>query len=330
MKKIINSVENIVPEMISGLVKTNAELVKEIPNTTAVVRNDDKFSSTKQVGIVSGGGSGHEPLHAGFVGDGMLSAAVAGEVFTSPTPDQIYEAIKAVDKGQGVLLIVKNYSGDVMNFDMAKEMAEADDIQVGTVVVDDDISVENSEFTQGKRGVAGTVLVEKILGAAARSGKSLNELVELGKSVVNNTKTIGIALQAATVPAVGHPGFELKDDEIEFGIGIHNERGYSVEKIQPSQQLAQELVKKISSDFDDDSGKFAVLVNGMGATPLMEQYIFANDVLSELNKKNITVGFSRVGNMVTSLDMQGISLTLMKANDQWIDWLKEPAKTIAW
>lgn len=330
MKKIINSVENIVPEMISGLVKTNSELVKEIPNTTAVVRNDDKFSSAKQVGIVSGGGSGHEPLHAGFVGDGMLSAAVAGEVFTSPTPDQIYEAIKAVDKGQGVLLIVKNYSGDVMNFDMAKEMAEADDIQVGTVVVDDDISVENSEFTQGKRGVAGTVLVEKILGAAARSGKSLQELVQLGESVVNNTKTIGIALHAATVPAVGHPGFELKDDEIEFGIGIHNERGYSVEKIQPSQQLATELVKKISSEFADDSGKFAVLVNGMGATPLMEQYIFANDVLSQLEKNNITVGFSRVGNMVTSLDMQGISLTLMKAYDQWIDWLKEPAKTIAW
>ncbi|AKP66483.1 dihydroxyacetone kinase subunit DhaK [Companilactobacillus ginsenosidimutans] len=330
MKKIINNVENIVPEMVSGLVRSNSDLVEEIPGTTAVVRADAKFASADQVGIVSGGGSGHEPLHAGFVGDGMLSAAVAGEVFTSPTPDQIYEAIKAVDKGKGVLLIVKNYSGDVMNFDMAKEMAEAEDIKIGTVIVDDDISVENSEFTQGKRGVAGTVLVEKILGAAARAGKSLEDLVNLGKSVINNTKTIGIALKAATVPAVGHPGFDLKDDEIEFGIGIHNERGYSVEKIQPSKQLSEELVAKIIDEFDDKTGKFAVLINGMGGTPLMEQYIFANDTFDNLKAKNIDVGYSRVGNMVTSLDMVGISLTIMKVEPQWIDWLNEPATTIAW
>ncbi|MQS88420.1 dihydroxyacetone kinase subunit DhaK [Companilactobacillus mishanensis] len=330
MKKIINDVENIVPEMVSGLVRTNSDLVKEIPGTTAVVRNDAGFASADQVGIVSGGGSGHEPLHAGFVGDGMLSAAVAGQVFTSPTPDQIYEAIKAVDKGKGVLLIVKNYSGDVMNFDMAKEMAEAEDIKIGTVVVDDDISVENSEFTQGKRGVAGTVLVEKILGAAARSGMALDDLVKLGKKVVDSTKTIGIALKAATVPAVGHPGFDLGEDEIEFGIGIHNERGYSVEKIQPSKKLSQELVEKISGEFSDKSGDFAILVNGMGATPLMEQYIFANDTLDTLKSKNINVSYSRVGNMVTSLDMVGISLTIMKADPEWIKWLNEPVKTIAW
>ncbi|MQS51769.1 dihydroxyacetone kinase subunit DhaK [Companilactobacillus mishanensis] len=330
MKKIINDVENIVPEMVSGLVRTNSDLVKEIPGTTAVVRNDASFASADQVGIVSGGGSGHEPLHAGFVGDGMLSAAVAGQVFTSPTPDQIYEAIKAVDKGKGVLLIVKNYSGDVMNFDMAKEMAEAEDIKIGTVVVDDDISVENSEFTQGKRGVAGTVLVEKILGAAARSGMALDDLVKLGKKVVDSTKTIGIALKAATVPAVGHPGFDLGEDEIEFGIGIHNERGYSVEKIQPSKELSQELVEKITGEFSDKSGDFAILVNGMGATPLMEQYIFANDTLDALKSKNINVSYSRVGNMVTSLDMVGISLTIMKADPEWIKWLNEPVKTIAW
>lgn len=260
----------------------------------------------------------------------MLSAAVAGEVFTSPTPDQIYEAINAVNKGMGVLLIVKNYSGDVMNFDMAKEMAEADDIKIRTIVVDDDISVENSEFTQGKRGVAGTVLVEKIVGAAARSGMSLDDLAKLGQAVINNTKTIGIALHAATVPAVGHPGFELKDDEIEYGIGIHNERGYSVEKIKPSKVLADELIEKILKEFIDKSGKFAVLINGMGGTPLMEQYIFANDVLNELNDKNIDVQFSKVGNMVTSLDMQGISLTIMKSEDNWIDMLKEPVVTIGW
>ena len=172
--------------MISGLLKTNSDLVKRIEGTNAVVRNDAKFNANKQVGIVSGGGSGHEPLHAGYVGDGMLSAAVAGEVFTSPTPDQIYEAIKVVDQGLGVLLIVKNYSGDVMNFDMAKEMAEADDIKIKTIVVDDDISVKNSEFTQGKRGVAGTALVEKIVGAAARSGLSLDDIATLGQKVIDN------------------------------------------------------------------------------------------------------------------------------------------------
>ncbi|AUI71057.1 dihydroxyacetone kinase subunit DhaK [Companilactobacillus alimentarius] len=330
MKKIINKTEDIVPEMISGLVKTNPDLVKEIEGTTAVVRNDEKFAEQKQVGVVSGGGSGHEPLHAGYVGDGMLSAAVAGEVFTSPTPDQIYEAIKAVDQGQGVLLIVKNYSGDVMNFDMAKEMAEADDIEIKTIVVDDDISVENSEFTQGKRGVAGTVLVEKIVGAAARSGMNLTDLAKLGQNVIDQTKTIGIALHAATVPAVGHPGFELAKDEIEYGIGIHNERGYAVEKIKPSNQLANELIEKIMNEFTDKSGSFAVLVNGMGGTLLMEQYIFANDVLNELNDKKIDVKFSKVGNQVTSLDMQGVSLTIMKADDSWIKMLKEPVTTIGW
>ncbi|WDT66218.1 dihydroxyacetone kinase subunit DhaK [Companilactobacillus crustorum] len=330
MKKIINNVEDIVPEMISGLVKTNSNLVKQIEGTTAVVRNDAKFKETKQVGIVSGGGSGHEPLHAGYVGDGMLSAAVVGEVFTSPTPDQIYEAIKAVDQGQGVLLIVKNYSGDVMNFDMAKEMAEADDIEIKSVIVDDDISVKNSEFTQGKRGVAGTALVEKIVGAAARAGMSLSDLADLGQRVIDNTKTIGIALHAATVPAVGHPGFELGDDEIEYGIGIHNERGYAVEKIKPSKELVHELIEKIIDEFNDKSGAFAILVNGMGGTPLMEQYIFANDVLNELNDKKVSVQFSKVGNLVTSLDMQGISLTIMKADESWIKYLKEPVTTIAW
>lgn len=330
MKKIINNVEDIVPEMIAGLVRTNADLVKQIDGTTAVVRNDAKFKENKQVGIVSGGGSGHEPLHAGYVGDGMLSAAVAGEVFTSPTPDQIYEAITAVNQGKGVLLIVKNYSGDVMNFDMAKEMAEADDIEIKTIVVDDDISVKNSEFTQGKRGVAGTALVEKIVGAAARSGMSLDDLATLGQKVIDNTKTIGIALHAATVPAVGHPGFELGADEIEYGIGIHNERGYAVEKIRPAKELANELIEKIMNEFSGQDGDFAILVNGMGGAPLMEQYIFANDVLNELADKKVKVSFSKVGNLVTSLDMQGISLTIMKADAAWIKYLKEPVTTIAW
>lgn len=328
MKKIINEVQNIVPEMVEGLVKASNGRLKQIPNTTAVVRNDRLFSKEQQVGIVSGGGSGHEPLHAGFVGDGMLSAAVCGEIFTSPTPDQIYAAIKAVANGKGVLLIVKNYSGDVMNFDMAKEMAEADDIDVEEIVVDDDIAIKDSE--QGRRGVAGTVLVEKIIGAAARSGMSLPELKELGQNVINNVKTLGIALHAATVPAVGHSGFELKADEIEFGVGIHNERGYSTEKIHSSHDMAEELVNKILAEFPSTDGNYAVLVNGMGATPLMEQYIFYNDVTNILKSKNINIQFSKVGNLVTSIDMTGLSLSILKLDNNWNEYLNENVSTLGW
>lgn len=328
MKKIINKVQDIVPEMVEGLVKASNGRLKQIPNTTAVVRNDELFSKEQQVGIVSGGGSGHEPLHAGFVGDGMLSAAVCGEIFTSPTPDQIYDAIKAVANDKGVLLIVKNYSGDVMNFDMAKEMAEADDIDVEEIVVDDDIAIKDSE--QGRRGVAGTVLVEKIIGAAARSGMSLPELKELGQNVISNVKTLGIALHAATVPAVGHPGFELKDDEIEFGVGIHNERGYSTEKIRSSHDMAEELVDKILAEFSSTDGNYAVLVNGMGATPLMEQYIFYNDVTNILKSKNVNIKFSKVGNLVTSIDMTGLSLSILKLDNNWNEYLNENVSTLGW
>ncbi|WP_099974076.1 dihydroxyacetone kinase subunit DhaK [Lactobacillus terrae] len=331
MKKIMNKVEDIVPEMVSGMTKAYPDLIKQIDGTQAIIRNDENFKKNKIVGLVSGGGSGHEPLHAGFVGDGMLSAAVCGEIFTSPTPDQIYEAIKASDNGEGVLLIVKNYSGDVMNFDMAKEMADFDDIKVEQIIVDDDISVENSEYTQGKRGVAGTVLVEKILGAAARSDLNLTDLKALGEKVINQTHTIGIALSAATVPAVGHPGFELQNDEIEFGIGIHNERGYSVEKLRSSKEIAEELTSKIMDSFENNtSAKYSVLVNGMGATPLMEQYIFTNDVLDILKDKNFNVEYSKVGNLVTSIDMQGLSLTISKVDDQLINYLNEPVTTIGW
>lgn len=330
MKKIINNVEDITSQMVSGFVKTNSKRVKQLPNTCAVVRTDDEFTANGRVGIVSGGGSGHEPLHLGFIGEGMLSAAVAGQVNTSPTPDQIYEAIKAADKGQGVLLIVKNYAGDIMNFEIAQELAEFDDYRVKTVVVADDISVEDAAETQGKRGVAGTVFVEKICGAAAQNGMDLDAVAELGQAVVDNTKTIGLALSAATVPAVGHPGFELKDDEFEYGVGIHNERGYATEKLAPSKEMAAELVEKIVSDFGETDGKYAVLVNGLGATPLMEQYIFANDVLDKLAEKHINVSFSKVGSFVTAIDMHGISLTITKLADGWEDYLNQATKAIAW
>lgn len=330
MKKIINNIEDITAQMVSGFVKTNAQRVKQLPQTCAVVRTDEEFTAVPHVGIVSGGGSGHEPLHLGFIGAGMLSAAVAGQVNTSPTPDQIYKAIKAADQGQGVLLIVKNYAGDVMNFEIAQELAEFDDHRVKTVVVADDISVEDSAETQGKRGVAGTVFVEKICGAAAQNGMDLDSLAKLGQSVVENTKTIGLALSAATVPAVGHPGFELQDDELEYGVGIHNERGYATEKLAPSKEMATELVEKISKSFNTTTGKYAVLVNGLGATPLMEQYIFANDVLNKLADKKIDVAFSKVGSFVTAIDMHGISLTITKLADGWEEYLRQETQAIAW
>ncbi|MBN7274506.1 dihydroxyacetone kinase subunit DhaK [Ligilactobacillus pobuzihii] len=331
MKKIINDAGNVVPEMVDGLVRSYPQYLRQIPDTEAVMRADEDSMAGK-VGIVSGGGSGHEPAHAGFVGKGMLSGAVCGQVFTSPTPDQIYEAIKQADHGKGVFLVVKNYSGDVMNFDMAKDLAEVDDIQTKTIVVDDDIAVEDSLFTQGKRGVAGTVLMHKVLGAAADQGASLDDLDQLAQAVLPNIKTIGIALHAATVPEVGKPGFELKDDEIEYGVGIHSEPGYKREKIKSSKEMAEELVAQIDKSLQlDSSKKYAVMVNGMGATPLMEQYIFSHDLLDLLKDKGIDPSFMKVGNYMTSIDMAGLSLTVFEIKeDKWLDYLNYPVETIGW
>ncbi|ULQ49570.1 dihydroxyacetone kinase subunit DhaK [Liquorilactobacillus nagelii] len=331
MKKIINDPQDVVAEMVDGMVRAYPQLVKKIPETFAMIRSD-QASMKDKVGIVSGGGSGHEPTHAGFVGKGMLSAAVAGQVFTSPTPDQIYAAIKAVNTGKGVFLVIKNYSGDVMNFDMAKDMAEMDDIPVKSIVVDDDIAVENSLYTQGKRGVAGTVLMHKVLGAAADQGASLDDLEQLAQQVLPHINTIAVALSAATVPEVGKPGFELAEDEIEYGVGIHSEPGYRREKIKPSKELVDELLKKLDDSLQlSKDKKYAILVNGMGATPLMEQYIFTHDVLNKLAEKSIEPTFVKVGNYMTSLDMAGISLTIFElADEKWLDYLNYPVETIAW
>lgn len=331
MKKIINDPGNVVSEMVDGLVRAYPQYLTQIDGTEAVVRTN-KDSMKGKVGLVSGGGSGHEPAHAGYVGQGMLSAAVCGQVFTSPTPDQIYEAIKAVDQGQGVFCIVKNYSGDVMNFDMAKDLAEADGIAVKSVVVDDDIAVKDSLYTQGRRGVAGTVFVHKILGAAADQGATLDEIETLANEVVKNIKTIGVALSAATNPEVGKPGFELKSDEIEYGVGIHSEPGYRREKIKPSKELVDELVGKLNDEIHlDKNKKYAVLVNGMGATPLMEQYVFSHDLLNKLDEFGIKPAFMRVGNYLTSIDMAGLSLTIFEIkDDKWLNYLNYPVKTIAW
>lgn len=331
MKKIINNPADVVPEMVNGMVRLYPQYIEKIDGTEVMVRSD-KESMQGKVGIVSGGGSGHEPSHAGFVGKGMLSAAVAGQVFTSPTPDQIYEAIKAVDSGKGVFLVIKNYSGDVMNFDMAKDMAEMDDIEVKSIIVNDDIAVEDSLYTQGRRGVAGTVLMHKILGAAADQGASLDEIEELAKKVLPNLKTIGVALSAATVPEVGKPGFELAEDEIEYGVGIHSEPGYRREKIKPSKELVAELIEKLDEELHlDKDKKYAVLINGMGATPLMEQYVFGNDVLDALEAKGVKPVFTKAGNYMTSIEMVGISLTIFElAEDKWLDYLNYPVETIAW
>lgn len=329
MKKIINDPKNVVGEMLAGLTYAYGDIVEKLPDFE-VIKKVEK--SEGKVALISGGGSGHEPSHAGFVGNGMLSAAVCGAVFTSPTPDQIFEAIKASDEGAGVFLIVKNYSGDIMNFDMAKEMAEMEGISVDSVVVDDDIAVEDSLYTQGKRGVAGTVLVHKILGAAARSGASLAEIKELAEKVVKNVKTIGVALSGATVPEVGKPGFVLADDEIEYGVGIHGEPGYRKEKLKTSYELAEELVGKLKSDFAYKAGdKFALLINGLGATPAMELFVFTNDVAKLLAKDEVVVDFKKVGDYMTAIDMAGLSITLLKLEDEkWLDYLNESVTTIAW
>ncbi|HGC7586916.1 TPA: dihydroxyacetone kinase subunit DhaK [Streptococcus agalactiae] len=329
MKKILNQPTDVVTEMLDGLAYVHNDLVHRIEGFDIIARNEEKSG---KVALISGGGSGHEPSHAGFVGEGMLSAAVCGAVFTSPTPDQVLEAIKEADEGAGVFMVIKNYSGDIMNFEMAQDMAEMEGIEVASVVVDDDIAVEDSLYTQGKRGVAGTILVHKILGHAARHGKSLQEIKAIADELVPNIHTVGLALSGATVPKVGKPGFVLAEDEIEFGIGIHGEPGYRKEKMQPSKALATELVDKLIESFDAKSGeKYGVLINGMGATPLMEQYVFANDVAKLLEDKGIEVNYKKLGNYMTSIDMAGLSLTLIKLeNQEWLEALNSDVTTIAW
>lgn len=329
MKKIMNNPSQIVDDMLEGLSYMHEDLVERLEGYDVIVR---KAPKTGKVAIISGGGSGHEPSHAGFVGEGMLSAAICGAVFTSPTPDQILEAIKAADEGAGVFMVIKNYSGDIMNFEMAQELAEMEGIAISSVVVDDDIAVENSLYTQGKRGVAGTILVHKILGHAAHQGKSLEEIKSLADALVPQIKTIGLALSGATVPEVGKPGFVLADDEFEYGVGIHGEPGYKKEKMKASKELAQELVAKLDQEFKLVAGQsYALLINGLGGTPLMEQYVFANDVAQLLVEKKVSIVYKKIGNYMTSIEMAGLSLTLLKIeDDQWTKALKADVITPAW
>lgn len=329
MKKIMNQAETIVDDMLRGFAFIHSDLVERLDGYDVIVRKAEKSG---KVALISGGGSGHEPSHAGFVGQGMLSAAICGAVFTSPTPDQILEAIKAADEGAGVFMVIKNYSGDIMNFEMAQEMAEMEGIEVSSVVVDDDIAVENSLYTQGRRGVAGTILVHKILGQAAHQGKSLEEIKALADALVPNIKTIGLALSGATVPEVGKPGFVLDDNEFEYGVGIHGEPGYQKESMKPSAELAKELVTKLAANFKLEAGqKYGILINGLGSTPLMEQYVFANDVAQLLAEARVEVAYKKLGDYMTSLDMAGLSLTLIKLESQdWLEALNAEVITPAW
>ena len=323
MKKIINNPADVVPEMVNGMVRLYPQYIEKIDGTEVMVRSD-KESMQGKVGIVSGGGSGHEPSHAGFVGKGMLSAAVAGQVFTSPTPDQIYEAIKAVDSGKGVFLVIKNYSGDVMNFDMAKDMAEMDDIEVKSIIVNDDIAVEDSLYTQGRRGVAGTVLMHKILGYYAQKGANIDTLEMIGQHLTENLKTIGVAFSG--------DNFNLKDNEIYYGIGIHGEPGYRKEEFKSSELLARELIAKLRLNFQWYKGDtFVVLINSLGGTTPIENLIFNNDVCSLLALDNINIAFDKVGTFLSSYGINGISLSLLKVEDaDWLHALQAPVNVPAW
>lgn len=327
MKKMINKPENIVTEMIGGMLKAFPDYLEQVGDLPVVKRKNKKEG---KVALISGGGSGHEPSHAGFVGYGMLDAAVAGEVFTSPSADKVYEAIKAVDSGNGVLLIIKNYSGDVMNFEMAAEMAGMEGINVKKIIVNDDIAVENSTYTVGRRGIAGTVLVHKMVGAAAEKGYSLDELEVLGNKVISRTKTMGMSLKPCMVPTTGKLSFELPEDEVEIGLGIHGEPGTHREKMQDANTHVDYLLDKILKESDlSENDEVAVLVNGLGETTLIELYIINNRVSEVLANKNIKVYDTIVGNYMTSLDMGGFSITLVKLDDEMKELLKAKADTPA-
>ena len=326
MKKFINAVENVETEMLDGMCLAYPQYVKRLPGLDVIVRADKKEG---KVAIISGGGSGHEPAHGGYVGKGMLDAAVPGAVYTSPTPDQILEAIKAADAGKGVLMVVKNYTGDVMNFEMAAEMA--DGIEVAEVITNDDVAVEDSLYTTGRRGVAGTIFVHKIAGAKAEAGASLAEVKDVAQKVIDNVRTMGVALKPSTSPAAGKPGFELGEDEMELGIGIHGEPGTSTEKLQPADAIVDHLLDKILNDNVDYAGsEVAVMVNGSGATPVMELYILNKRVNDVLTEKGIKVARTYVGNYMTSIDMAGASITLLKLDDELKELLDAPADTIGW
>ena len=326
MKKIMNNVDAVENEMVLGMVKAYPQYIKKLDCGNVVVRARKKEG---KVALISGGGSGHEPAHGGFVGEGMLDAAVAGPVFTSPTPDQIYEGIKAIATDKGVFMVVKNYTGDVMNFEMAAEMAEMDGIPVKYVVTNDDVAVQDSLYTVGRRGVAGTIFVHKIAGAKAEEGAELEAVQAVAQKVVDNVRTMGMAIKPCTVPAAGKPGFELSDDGMEVGIGIHGEPGTHREPLKKADEIVDMLLEKILADIDYADSEVAVLINGAGGTPLMELFIVNNHVSDVLAAKGIKVYKTFVGNYMTSIEMDGLSISLLRLDDEMKKLLDAKADTPA-
>ena len=324
MKKLINEVETVLAESLKGFGQAHSDLVKVSFQPQYVTRATPKESG--KVALVSGGGSGHEPMHAGLVGFGMLDAACPGEVFTSPTPDQMMAAAQAVDGGGGVLFIVKNYSGDVMNFEMAEEMLE----NTATVLVNDDVAVEDSLFTQGRRGVAGTVVVEKIVGAAAEAGADLAACKALGERVNAASGSMGVALTSCTVPAAGKPTFDLAEDEMEMGVGIHGEPGRRRVALKPASEIAAEMIEAICESLQPASGEEVLLfVNGMGGTPAMELYLVYHAAAQLCEARGLKIARSLVGNYCTSLDMAGCSITVTKLDAEMQRLWDAPVKTAA-
>ncbi len=328
MKKLINDPANVVKEALAGMADAHADLIKVHFDPDYIVRADAPVQG--KVGVISGGGSGHEPMHGGFVGKGMLDAACPGAVFTSPVPDQMLEATKAVSGGKGVLHIVKNYTGDVMNFEMAAELAAAEGIEVASVVTNDDVAVKDSLYTAGRRGVGVTVLLEKIVGAAAEAGADLAEVKRIAEKVNAQGRSMGMALTSCVVPHAGKPTFDLPDDEMEIGIGIHGEPGRTRVKIAPAAEIAEALAQPILEDLPFKSGdQVLAFVNGMGGTPLIELYIMYNELNKILKGKGITISRRLVGSYITSLEMAGASFTLVKLDDELTKLWDAPVHTPA-
>ncbi|MFT7840138.1 dihydroxyacetone kinase subunit DhaK [Saccharothrix sp. BKS2] len=328
MKKIINDPSTVVEDALRGMALAHADLLDVHHDPTVVVRADAPVP--RKVAVISGGGSGHEPLHAGFVGRGMLDAACPGAVFTSPTPDQVAAAVSRTDGGAGALLIVKNYTGDVLNFETAAELAAADGVDVRTVVIDDDVAVQDSTYTAGRRGVGGTVLLEKVVGAAAERGVDLDGCEALARRVVGQVRSMGLALAACTVPHAGEPSFTLGNDEMELGIGIHGEPGRRRVPVGPADELVPALLEPVLADLPFSAGDRVLLfTNSMGGTPLVELYLAHGIAERLLAERGIVVERRLVGPYVTSLEMQGMSLTLLKVDDELLELWDAPVRTAA-
>lgn len=326
MKKIINNPADVVGEALMGLQMAYPDTLTYTPKLEVICRKEKKID---KVAVISGGGAGHEPMHAGYVGKGMLDAAVSGNVFSSPSPDRIGSAIEQVSCGKGVLMVIKNYSGDIMNFGLAADLAELDGIDVAQVVVKDDVAVPDREEGTGRRGIAGTVFVHKIAGAKAEQGASLEEVKAVAEKAIRNIRTMGVAMTPCILPAVGKPGFQIAEDEIEIGMGIHGEPGVETSKLKTAKEIAETLLDKIMADYDYSGSEVAVLVNGLGGSPMMELYILNMELQKLLEMRGIKAYRTFVGNYCTSIDMTGASITLMKLDGELKVLLDAPCDTPA-